>query len=128
MESKETLEEAKKRAANYMSLKGALEPKDVVLGYKTSLDAQMLDSQYVDFSNPNANKITSGTTNKPMENIKTAMQELFDNLESIDITVPIGVKQIFLKKEKEQIMDAHRRVSVGLYTEAEGYYNKTYGK
>ena len=26
-----------------MSLKGALEPKDVVLGYKTSLDAQMLD-------------------------------------------------------------------------------------
>lgn len=43
MENKETLEEAKKRAANYMSLKGALEPKDVVLGYKTSLDAQMLD-------------------------------------------------------------------------------------
>jgi hypothetical protein len=37
------LEEAKQRAANYMSLKGALEPKDVVLGYKTSLDAQMLD-------------------------------------------------------------------------------------
>jgi len=62
MENKETLEEAKKRAANYMSLKGALEPKDVVLGYKTSLDAQMLDSQYVDFSNPNADKITSNTT------------------------------------------------------------------
>lgn len=36
-------EEAKQRAENYMSLKGALEPKDVVLGYKTSLDAQMLD-------------------------------------------------------------------------------------
>jgi hypothetical protein len=35
--------EAKQRAKNYMSLKGALEPKDVVLGYKTSLDAQMLD-------------------------------------------------------------------------------------
>jgi hypothetical protein len=34
---------AKERAKNYMSLKGALEPKDVVLGYKTSLDAQMLD-------------------------------------------------------------------------------------
>lgn len=40
---KETVEEAKQRAANYMSLKGALEPKDVVLGYKTSLEAQMLD-------------------------------------------------------------------------------------
>jgi hypothetical protein len=57
-------DEAKQRAKNYMSLKGALEPKqikcycghtimcdcspleepkDVVLGYKTSLDAQMLD-------------------------------------------------------------------------------------
>jgi hypothetical protein len=56
-----------------------------------------------------------------MENKKTAMQELFDNLE-----VPIGVKQIFLKKEKEQIIDAHRRVSVGLYTDAERYYNKNY--
>jgi hypothetical protein len=30
--------------------------------------------------------------------------------------------------EKEQIMDAHRRVSVGLYTDAEQYYNETYGK
>jgi hypothetical protein len=61
-EQQEISEEAKKRAANYMSLKGALEPKDVVLGYKTSLDAQMLDSHYVDFSNPNADKITSNTT------------------------------------------------------------------
>ena len=57
---------------------------------------------------------------------QTAMQELFDNLEAIDIIVPIGVKQIFIKKEKEQIIDAHRRVSVGLYTDAERYYNKTY--
>ena len=38
-----------------------------------------------------------------MENRKTSMQELFDNLETIDITVPIGVKQIFLEKEKEQM-------------------------
>ena len=112
-EQQEISEEAKKRAANYMSLKGALESKN---------------SQYVDFSNPNADKITSGVTNRPMETKKTAMQELFDNLESIDITVPNGVKKIFLEKEKEQIMDAHKRVSVGLYTEAEGYYNKTYGK
>ena len=37
-------EEAKQRAKNYMSLKGAL------------------DSQYVDFSNPNADKITSAST------------------------------------------------------------------
>jgi hypothetical protein len=42
-----------------------------------------------------------------MENKKTAMQELFDNLESIDIKVPIGVKKIFLEKEKQQIKDAY---------------------
>jgi len=38
------------------------EPKDIILGYKTSLDAQMLNSQYVDFSNPNADKISSAST------------------------------------------------------------------
>jgi hypothetical protein len=38
------------------------EPKDVVLGYKTSLVAQSLDSHYVDFSNPNADKISSSST------------------------------------------------------------------
>ena len=41
-----------------------------------------------------------------MENKKTSMQELFDNLESIDIKVPIGVKKVFLDKEEEQIADA----------------------
>ena len=46
-------------------------------------------------------------TMKIMENRKTAMQELFDNLESIDIKVPIGVKKIFLEKEKQQIKDAY---------------------
>jgi len=37
-----------------------------------------------------------------MINNMTAMQELFDNLEAIDIAVPTGVKQIFLEKEKQQ--------------------------
>jgi len=49
---KETLKEAKKRAKNYMSLKGAL------------------DSQYVDFSNPNADKITSASTTTIKEESK----------------------------------------------------------
>ena len=70
--------------------------------------------------------LLNNITVKYMENRKTSMQELFDNLEEIDIKVPIGVKQIFLEKEKEQIIDAHRRVSVGLYTDAERYYNKTF--
>lgn len=109
----EISEQAKKRAANYMSLKGALESKN---------------SQYVDFSNPNADKITSGTTNKPMENRKTSMQELFDNLESIDIKVPIGVKQIFLEKEKEQIAEAFYSGDEDrdLFQHGHDYYDKMY--
>jgi len=39
---------------------------------------------------------------RELENRQTAMQELFDNLETIDIAVPTGVKQIFLEKEKQQ--------------------------
>jgi hypothetical protein len=37
------------------------------------------------------------------------------------------IKHQALAMEKEQIMDAHRRVSVGLYTDAEQYYQETYG-
>jgi hypothetical protein len=80
------LEEAKQRAANYMSLKGALEPKDVVLGYKTSLDAQMLNSQYVDFSNPNADKITStSTTSFKQETIEEAAKRIYGSDVSKDV-------------------------------------------
>jgi glycosylphosphatidylinositol transamidase (GPIT) subunit GPI8 len=68
-----------------------------------------------------------------MENRKTAMQELFDNLEAIDIKVPIGVKQIFLEKEKEQIKDAYKEGCFDNILDektdkvrAEYYYNETY--
>lgn len=91
----ETLEEAKKRAANYMSLKGALEPKDVVLGYKTSLDAQMLDSQYVDFSNPNADKITSNTTST----ISVKQETLEEAAELSDVhKMYVGEEKRLIKK------------------------------
>ena len=65
-----------------------------------------------------------------MENRKTAMQELFDNLEAIDITVPTGIKQIFLEKEKQQIMNAVYD-SMGTNFDpnmgrAELYYNETF--
>jgi hypothetical protein len=39
--------------------------------------------------------------------MKTAMQELIDNLESIDINIPNGVKLIFLEKEKEQMKNMY---------------------
>ena len=109
-------------------------PDQVVLGYKTALVEGMNNlnkhSQQVDFSNSNADKITSGTTNKPMENRKTAMQELFVNLESIDIKVPNGVKQIYLEKEHEQITDAFYSGDEDreLFQHGHDYYNKTYGK
>lgn len=63
----------------------------------------------------------------PMQSNKTAMQELIDNLESIDINVPNGVKLIFIEKEKEQIMDAFLNGKVNhskLWSEE--YYNQTY--
>ena len=89
--------------------------------------------QQIDFSNQNADKITSGTTNKPVENKKTSMQELFDNLQAIDIIVPNGVKKIFLEKEKEQIKDAYKEGCFDNILDektdkvrAEYYYNETY--
>ena len=65
-----------------------------------------------------------------MENKKTSMQELFNNLESIDIKVPIGVKKVFLDKEEEQIADAFYSgyEDRDLFQHGHDYYNKTYGK
>ena len=61
---------------------------------------------------------------------KTSMQELFNNLESIDIKVPIGVKKVFLDKEEEQIADAFYSgyEDRDLFQHGHDYYNKTYGK
>jgi hypothetical protein len=63
-----------------------------------------------------------------MENRKTAMQELLDNLQAIDIAVPIGVKEIFLEKEKQQIEDAFYSgyEDRDLFKHGNDYYNKMY--
>ena len=37
---------------------------------------------------------------------QTAMQKLLTNLESIDIKIPQGIKDIYLQMEKEQIVEA----------------------
>lgn len=65
---------------------------------------------------------------KLMENRKTSMQVLFDNLQAIDITVPIGVKEIFLEKEKQQIEDAFYSgyEDRDLFKHGNDYYNKMY--
>ena len=63
-----------------------------------------------------------------MENRKTSMQELFDNLQAIDITVTIGVKEIVLEKEKHQIEDAFYSgyEDRDLFKHGNDYYNKMY--
>ena len=73
-----------------------------------------------------------------MKNRKTSMQELFDNLEAIDIKVPIGVKSIFLEKEKKQIIEAFDsarniqdsdEISITYdWVSSENYYNETYNQ
>ena len=67
-------------------------------------------------------------TMRLMENRKTSMQQLFDNLQAIDIAVPIGVKKIFLEKEKEQIADAFYSgyEDRDLFKHGDDYYNKMY--
>lgn len=72
----------------------------------------------------------SNITIKYMENRKTSMQELFDNLQAIDISVPNGVKQIFLEKEKQQIEDAFYSgyEDRDLFKHGDDYYNKMYEK
>jgi len=42
----------------------------------------------------------------------TAMQTLFTNLESIDIKVPQGIKDVYLQMEKEQIIKYVERWSM----------------
>jgi hypothetical protein len=63
-----------------------------------------------------------------MDNRKTAMQELFHNLEAIDIKVPIGVKQIFLQKEREQIAEIFYSgyEDRDLFKHGYDYYDKMY--
>ena len=76
----------------------------------------------------NKNMLLNNITIKYMENRKTSMQELFDNLEAIDIKVPVGVKSIFLKKEKEQIKEAFYSgyEDKDLFQHSDDYYDKMY--
>ena len=70
------------------------------------------------------------------------MQEFIDNLKSIDIKVPNGVKLIFIEKEKEQIVNAYSDGAKGGANGTKGqhkngwvsiqmkekYYNQTYNQ
>jgi len=110
-------------------------PDQVVLGYKTALVEGMNNlkkhSQQVDFSNPNADKITSGTTNKPTENKKqTPVDWLIEQLTpsiSLQQKHIDKIKILALEMEKEQIIKAIDYCR-DKYIDSENYYNETYGK
>jgi hypothetical protein len=91
------------------------EPNNIIINYMENKH-----TQYVDFSNPNADKITTGVTNKPMINKKqTAVEWLVDQLssskyiynlmEEIECQSTIVQPNIFnqaKEMEKQQIEDA----------------------
>ena len=112
-------EEAKQRAKNYMSLKGALEPNQIkcYCGHTSYCDCSPLD-----------------------ESKKTSVNWLIETLES-DIKVDesnmvtirihehdyIKSKQVALEMEKEQIIKAYDQGDIQLVN-AEQYFNETYKK
>ena len=63
-----------------------------------------------------------------MEIAHTAMTKQFTNLESMGITIPLGVKMVYLRLEKEQIENAWEDGKGSFSTRfPEQYYNETYG-
>jgi hypothetical protein len=100
------------------------------------------NTQYVDFSNPNADKITTGVTNKPMINKKqTVVEWLIQNIVE-DQTIKaksmsewVSIFEQAKEMEKEQIIDSYRdgrsdqqsdRPSKFYNRMAEQYYNETF--
>ena len=63
---------------------------------------------------------------------QTAIQKLLTNLESIGITIPQGVEMVYLKIEKEQILEAYfEGYTYGGHEvefNGEQYYKETYSK
>jgi hypothetical protein len=92
-------------------------------------------TQQVDFSNPNADKITSGTTNKPLENKHTAVEWLFEKLWETpkDKFTCNSILEQAKAMEKEQIIDFTRKAVRKILDEdrqnpfnLEQYYNETF--
>lgn len=105
-------------------------------------------TQQIDFSNPNADKITSGIANKPVRNKQTAIQQLideivehftYDNYLTDDNKITLETIRLRclskLSIEKEQILDFARTAIAKAINEdiqnpfnLEQHYNETYGK
>ncbi len=60
---------------------------------------------------------------------KTAMQKLIINLETMGITLPEGIKKIFLSIEKDQIIEAYNKgITDNEPMNGKQYYNQKYNK
>jgi hypothetical protein len=113
-------EEAKQRAKNYMSLKGALEPNQIkcYCGHTSYCDCSPLDES----------KKTS--VNWLIETLESDIKVDESNMVTIKIHEHdyIKSKQVALEMEKNQIMNSWASgVTSDDNMTAEQYYNETYG-
>jgi len=112
-------EEAKKRAKNYMSLKGALEPKQIkcYCGHTTYCDCSPIETT------PNKTNMTKQTAVEWLQE----QLECFGNKHELQMswnTVDSLLKQA-KEMEKQQIIDAYEN---GENRSAELYYNETFNQ
>ena len=87
--------------------------------------------QLVDFSNPNADKIKSASTSKPMQNKQTAVEWLYDQIWKTSISNWHELLNHAKQMEKQQIIEARHNgvsdaISKGYTMSHEDYYNKIY--
>ena len=111
-------DEAKQRAKNYMSLKGALEPNQIkcYCGHTSYCDCSPLDES----------KKTS--VNWLIETLESDIKVDESNMVTIKIHEHdyIKSKQVALEMEKKQIIEAYDQGDIQLVN-AEHYFDKTYG-
>jgi hypothetical protein len=110
-------EEAKQRAKNYMSLKGALEPNQIkcYCGHTSYCDCSPLEEP----------KQTS--VNWLIETLESDIKVDESNMVTIKIHEHdyIKSKQVALEMEKKQIIEAYDQGDIQLVN-AEHYFDKTY--
>ena len=116
----EISEEAKKRAANYMSLKGALEAKQIkcYCGHTTYCDCSPIETT------PNKTNMTQQTAVEWLVE-QMLKQGYFDGNKPLTFTNLDHLQQQAKEMEKQQIIDAYEN---GENRSAELYYNETFNQ
>ena len=123
-------EEAKQRAKNYMSLKGALEPKQIkcYCGHTTYCDCSPIETT------PNKTNMTQQTAVEWLIEQISSSKYFYNLMEEIEsrstIVQPNAILQQAKEMEKEQIKDAHNQGYADGYRDNGNspidYYNETF--